>query len=1445
MRNSALALAIFLISLWSIAIYGTHFLREDMQQLLFDQQTSAITAVSADIDSDIDFRLRSLEKIAGEISQTLLDDKKALQSYLEGLPIFQNLFNTGIFVTGNDGVAVACAPISFGRIGTDYKDRDYIIAALQAGKTNVGNVVIGKHQKTPVFSMAAPIRNGQGVVIGAIVGVTNLDKPNFLDRVTKVQYGKKGSYLIVAPRQRLIITASDKRRVMEQLPPLGVNPFVDGIISGFESSSLAVTQQGVQVLASTRDIPSAEWHLVAELPTAEAFAPINASQKRLLLGTLILSLAICGLTWWNVRSRQINETLEHRVEERARELQKSRDEWVRTFNAIRDKIMILDTHSRIIQANLAANPLRENLEGMFINRFCHRIVHEQETTPVNCPHKALLRDGKEHEGEHFDPLLNRYFHVTVAPLIENGELVGSVHISRDITAIKRAELFEEFRNGTLERLAEGLPRASVLESIVLGVEKLHPSSLCSILLLENDGRHLGRGIAPNLPDFYNAAIDGLKIGIGAGSCGTAAYTKERVIVEEIATHPYWAPVKELAARAGLAACWSQPILSSSGQVLGTFAIYHRTAPRTPEIFEITTIEHAARMASIAIEKHASADALLSSELRFRSFVENASDVLFMLTEEGTFAYVSPQWQLAIGYAMPETIGKSFMPFIHPDDVAGCLAVMQRIFETGEKQGEIEYRVQCKDGSYLWYSATGSLATDPVDGTRTIIGIGRDITERKRSDEELSESKAAAEDSKEKLLLSAKAGGVAFWEYDVVNNNLFWDDQMYVIYGVQPDTFENVYQAWEAILHPDDMVRVNGDVQKALRGEKEYELDFRVVWPDGSLHTIAAVGKVVRDASGQPVSMVGANWDVTKAKKAEEDILQFARLINEKNIALNDALVAAEQANAAKSQFLSNMSHEIRTPLNAIIGYSALMQRSKSAGTKGEQDFIGKIHTSGKLLLNVVNDILDYSKIESGKMALEQITFRNEVMIDNMVSMMQQSAREKGLHLSETVSADIAPYLIGDPHRLAQVLANLLSNAVKFTMRGEVELTVTLLKQQGEQQLLRFSVRDTGIGLSAEQINKLFRPFTQADDSTTRQFGGTGLGLSISKQLVELMGGEIWCESSEGTGSTFSFTAWFGVGQASDMDRFTVGSTSCPEISLSSYNFSGHRILLVEDNQVNQELALELLRDTGVAIDVANNGSEAVTAVCDSGTLYDLVLMDIQMPVMDGYDATRLIRSDERFAGLPIIAMTAHAMMEEQFKILQAGMNAHVAKPVDMRILLQVMNLFLKNQEQPGTHSLKRQTVSASNEAASSGKAHVTGRVSTPPAAPANIGDDETLPAPVDGLDMDAALMRLNGKVKIYNRLLRQFGENWSSAPKKIEEALYNGDTELALRLVHTAKSSAGTIGAVELSCRAETLETALEDGNASDDVVSGPLQHFATELNRLVAELADRLNDEA
>ena len=801
-------------------------------------------------------------------------------------------------------------------------------------------------------------------------------------------------------------------------------------------------------------------------------------------------------------------------------------------------------------------------------------------------------------------------------------------------------------------------------------------------------------------------------------------------------------------------------------------------------------------------------------LQLSTAVENSPVTIVITNKRGIIEYVNPRFTETSGYQAEEAIGQN-PRMLSSGNQPNLLykELWATILAGNTWRGD--FCNKKKNGTLHWEHASIS----PIrgeDGTIThFVAIKDDVTEQRQMLDDLLVARNAADLAKERLILATKIGGIGIWEYDVVNNNLIWDEQMSRLLGSQQEEPSGSYEKWRRVLHPDDLQRCEREIKLALQGEKEFDTEFRVVWPDSSIHFMRAIATVQLGNSGHPLRMIGTIWDISRFKQTEAQLKDFSERLEQKNNALKESLITVEQALSVKAAFLANMSHEIRTPLNAIIGFSSLAL--KTAMPPRQKDYIDKIHTAGEMLLNVVNDILDYSKMEAGQLIMEQIPFKLNVVVENASSMVRQKALEKGLNLSVATLQDAAYSLVGDPHRLSQIVINLLNNAVKFTEHGEVVFETTLLEQENERLLLKFSVSDTGMGLSEEQLARLFKPFTQADSSNSRRFGGTGLGLSISKQLVGNMGGTIWCESTPGQGSTFSFTAWFGICQENDVEQARYSSVCSPVGSrnndgniMAPHIFSNSRILLVEDHKTSQQLAKEFLKVTEAKVDIATNGREAVTMVIDGDTHYDLVLMDIQMPIMDGYEATRCIRSDRRFSSLPIIAMTAHALEEERQKILTAGMNAHITKPINARKMVEVIASYL---HRPAVHSDQRLEV---------GNAH------------------ETAIPPVTSLDISATLSRLNGDRKLYLSLLNAFVENESNAALSIKEALSEGNTTMAIRLAHTSKGTAGSIGAVELEKLAGILEIAIDKNEPSAGIMTA-LGQFAAESDRLRAELKSHL----
>ena len=541
-------------------------------------------------------------------------------------------------------------------------------------------------------------------------------------------------------------------------------------------------------------------------------------------------------------------------------------------------------------------------------------------------------------------------------------------------------------------------------------------------------------------------------------------------------------------------------------------------------------------------------------------------------------------------------------------------------------------------------------------------------------EELRHSGDLLRESELRWRFALEGAGDGVWDWDVLQSKVFFSLRWKEMIGYSDAEIGDGLDEWSKRVHPEDMARVMADVTVHLDGKTPvYTNEHRVLCKDGSWKWILDRGLVVeRDASGKALRMVGTHTDITKRKQIEFELEQhrhhLEELVNSRTTDLVEAKVAAEAANIAKSAFLANMSHELRTPMNGVLGMIDLAKR-RMVDARG-LDQLDKAKLSAERLLGVINGILDLSKIEAQRMVLADMPLQLNQSVENVVVNLGHQATEKGLQLVTDLHAELLRQpLKGDPPRLSQILFNLVGNAIKFTARGAVTVRTCPVGQTPNVLQVRFDVIDTGIGIDDEAQSRLFRSFEQADNSMTRKYGGTGLGLAISKRLVELMGGTIGVESALGQGSTFWFVIPFKKHEHSAASPAPTFSPSPAEQRLQA-KYTGTRILLAEDEPITQEVSRGLLEDAGLVVDLAEDGQKALALA--QRNRYALILMDMQMPVMNGVEATQAIRTDSLNITTPILAMTANAFNEDRLACLDAGMNDHISKPVDPHKLYETM-----------------------------------------------------------------------------------------------------------------------------------------------------------------------------
>ncbi|MBC3875229.1 PAS domain-containing protein [Undibacterium flavidum] len=898
--------------------------------------------------------------------------------------------------------------------------------------------------------------------------------------------------------------------------------------------------------------------------------------------------------------------------------------------------------------------------------------------------------------------------------------------------------------------------------------------------------------------------------------------------------------------------------------------------------------------------------------------------------------LNERWADQIGYELNELGTPSIQiwdELTHPEDLIKAKQLMQKHFSHDLSYYECENRLKHKNGHWIWVLTRGRVSSyTPLGKPEWVSGTQMDITERKTAEAELQKSSQQLMTARDQLTKAAEVAELGIWSWIVSTNELIFNERMYEIYEV-PQALRNdklFYDYWRSKLHPDDLADTEELLRGAIAGTHAYSPIFRIISPTKGIRYIQAAGGVERDEHGNAILVTGINRDITLQYQAEE--------------ALRNAKQAADDASQAKSAFLANMSHEIRTPMNAILGMLSLLRKTPLSAQ--QNDYASKTESAARSLLNLLNDILDISKVEAGKMTLDPHPFRLDQLLIDLSDLLSINIADKPVDILFDIDPNIPNRLVGDALRLRQVLTNLGSNAVKFTEQGEVIIVIKLLEQNSDHVRLRFAVKDTGIGIAPENHEKIFTGFTQAETSTTRRFGGSGLGIAISQGLVEMMGGKLELESALGAGACFFFSidlpitdeqknrlddfallnqhrqlliveanifvrehlktasaelqlspefvdssesalqimrsgsgdygavlidwdsietdGWGSVRDIREIadqraismslvmrateqvllqraspkdqllfDQILLKPISTRKLQESLLHQGGQelkapqhaelplqnlRLLLVEDNPNNQQVARELLQAEGASVVIANHGLEAIEIIANERLPFDLVLMDLQMPVMDGYTATKKIRSELGRSKLPIVAMSANVMEADKQACIEAGLDDHIGKPFDLHDLIQVI-----------LRHTARNTM-AHQLAASSASTTDTELIDT---------------AAQLGIDIDPALNRLGRKQDLYLRMLDMFRNDLQFIPEQLHTCIPD-HLHGALRHLHTMKGLAATLGANDHAKAFAHIEkqfaTAVSQNAVQDCRPLIPeICQIIGELDRQLAELAKYL----
>ncbi|QKJ64313.1 PAS domain-containing protein [Flavobacterium sp. M31R6] len=635
---------------------------------------------------------------------------------------------------------------------------------------------------------------------------------------------------------------------------------------------------------------------------------------------------------------------------------------------------------------------------------------------------------------------------------------------------------------------------------------------------------------------------------------------------------------------------------------------------------------------------------------FEYFVKESPDLVCIADTNAYYKVVNDEFVKTLGYSKEELLSRPFLEFVHPDDLDKTLEEVRNLTKNNPTV-DFENRYIKKNGESVCLQWKANLHT----ANNLVYAIARDVTEIRKTQEKLLSSEKSLNEAQ-------KIAKIGSWDFNLVTQELNWSNELYEIFEIEnfPNDSE-LYAKYLSCFLPEDAENLNKNVYNTISNKVPYEMEHRIVLTDQKTKWVFCSGVPIMDKNNNVVALKGVVQDITQKKQIDDTI---------------KAKEKAEAANKAKSDFLANMSHEIRTPLNGIVGFTDLLLKTKF--DNDQLEYLKTVNESANTLMEIINNILDFSKIESGKLELSTEKIDIIQLSNQIINLFKYEANHKKIELLLDIDPNVPKYINGDSFRLKQILVNLLSNSMKFTFSGHIKLKVTQVEKDKTISKIKFSVIDTGIGIKDHNQKKIFQSFIQADNTTTRKYGGTGLGLAISSQLLALKNSELQLISAYGAGSEFFFTVAFEkiLSETNDLSvKDNLISNVTSHLSNSLNNF---KVLIAEDNKINMLLAKTLVRKIIKNCDLleATNGYDAV--VLAEENLPDLILMDIQMPIQNGYDATLEIRKSENTKHIPVIALTAGVLNGEKEKCMEHGMSDYITKPIIQSDLEKVLLKWLNN-----------------------------------------------------------------------------------------------------------------------------------------------------------------------